>query len=437
MAALRSAFWPIYRVNDKILDVIDAPGRLFNRSFLMLLQARFVSVLGQEATRIAMLYLVMKVTGSATQMGIVAMLGAIPSVLAAPIGGFLADRYSRKWIMIANDVTRGLLLLALPVMLWANIPASLVMGFIYFMAFMLAASGAIFMPSVSAILPQIVPAPDLNRANSLTQGSSALTSLLGQGMGGVLYRVLGPATLFFANAVTYLASALCIAFIREPPRPRKEIAGDSMLAAFVADTGEGVAYCWRQKGLRKILLSALVINFFAAPTTVLLPLLVDRTYALPPDWFGYFVAVTVLGNIFGMAVTGIFPFDGTRRWIAAFSGFALAGFGFLGIGFAPPVYVTVGLFFLVGAGTSILSVLIVSKLQASVPTDLLGRVMAAVNVLSSATVPVAMLIGGIVTDALDRNVLPVFIASGIACIGFVAWLVADRDIRAYMSSRSS
>ena len=423
-------------MNDQILDSVEAPPRLLNGNFLLLLQARFVSVLGQEATRIAMLYLVMKVTGSATQMGIVAMLSAIPSILAAPIGGFLADRYNRKWIMIANDVARGLLLLVLPVLLWAHMPAVLVMSFIYLMAFTLAASGAIFMPSVNAITPQLVPMADLNRANSLTQGSAALTSLLGQGTGGVLYRVLGPATLFFANAITYLASAVSIFFIKEPPRPPRNIAEGTVLAAFVADTREGVAYCWRERGLRKILMSALVINFFAAPTTVLLPLLVDRTYALPADWFGYFVAVTVLGSIFGMALTGIVPFDGPRRWIVSFCGFALAGIGFLGVGFAPPVYVTAALFFLVGLGTSVVSVLVVSRLQASVPTDLLGRVMAAVNVLSSATVPVAMLLGGVVTDALHQNVLPVFIASGVASLCSVAWLVADRDIRTYMSSRA-
>jgi DHA3 family macrolide efflux protein-like MFS transporter len=409
--------------------------RLLNRNFLLLLQARSVSNLGQQASHIAIIYWVMQATGSATQMGVVAMLGSIPALLAAPIGGFLADRYSRKWIMIGNDLFRAVILVVLPFLLWSEVDVTWIMIYVYLATFAMAASGSIFMPAVGAILPQLVPKQTLTRANSLTQGSSALTSLLGQGLGGVLFRVLGPALLFLMDAFTYLLSAISILFIGEPARATREVPVERTIAdAFVRDTKEGIGYCWQQVGLRKILLAALVVNFFAAPTIVLLPLLVDRTYGLAADWYGYFVALMVLGNIAGMLLTGTLNLTRKKRWAWATGGFTVGGIAFLAIGFAPPLPVTAGLFFTLGAGTSVLNVLLISKVQASVAADILGRVMAALNVLSIGVVPIAMLVAGTITDALHQNVLPIFLASGVVSLVFSAWLANDRDIREYLST---
>lgn len=410
------------------------PDRLLNKNFLLLVQARFVSSLGHQATNIAVIYWVMEATGSATQMGLVAMLGSIPGLLAGPIGGFLADRYSRKWIMIVNDLFRAGVLIALPILLWSDIDVDLVMIYIYFATFAMAASGSLFIPAVGALLPQLVPKTSLNQANSLNQGSMALTNLLGQGAGGVLYRLLGPALLFLADAVTYFISALSIFFIDEPENGRKDDDDQqqTILAAFLHDTREGIGYCWNQIALRKILLAALVVNFFAAPTMVLLPMLVDRTYGLPADWYGYFVASMVAGSIVGMVVTGTMNLTGRRRWVGCFAGFGVGGLGFLAIGLAPHHYLVALLFFTMGTGTSIMNVLVISRVQGAVDSNMLGRVMAAINVLAMGVVPIAMLLAGLVTDALDQNVLPIFLVSGVVALGFSAWLAFDRDIRGYL-----
>ncbi len=167
---------------------------------------------------------------------------------------------------------------------------------------------------------------------------------------------------------------------------------------------------------------------------VLLPLLVDRTYGLAADWYGYLVAVLITGNLAGMALTGTVNLDGRSRWLGCFLGFGIGGAGFLFIGFAPHLYILVGLLFAIGAGTSVMNILLIAKVQAAVPSTILGRVMAAMGVLAQAVVPVALLLAGVVTDALDQNVLPVFLISGVAALTFSAWLALDRDIRHYLSS---
>ncbi|MCB1692595.1 MAG: MFS transporter [Pseudomonadales bacterium] len=406
---------------------------MLNKNFLLLVQARFVSTLGQQATYIALMYWVMEATGSATQMGLVAMLGSIPGLLAGPVGGFMADRYRRKWILVGCDLFRAVILVVLPLMFWLDAPIEAILAYVYFFSFVMAASGSLFLPAAGALLPQLVPKVSLTRANSIHEGSTALTNLLGQAAGGVLYRLLGPALMFVIDAITYFLSALSILFIAEPARSNERETSDSIVRDFIRDTREGVGYCWNQIGLRKILLAALVVNFFAAPTMVLLPLLVDRTYGLEADWYGYFVALFVGGSIVGMAITGVLNLSGRGRWIGAFTGFTIGGIGFLAIGMAPPLMFAAGAFFTVGLGTSIMNVSLISRIQSVVDPDMLGRVMAAVNVLAMAVVPIAMMLAGVITDALDQNVLPVFIASGVSVLVFAAWLGFDNDIRAYLS----
>lgn len=427
---------PTFLPNVTDVTLTEEPARLLNKNFLLLVQARFVSNLGHAATHIAMVYWVMQNTGSATQMGIIAALGALPGVLAAPVGGFLADRFSRKYIMIINDLFRAGVIVILPVMMFGGVPEHLVLYYLYFTSFVMAASGALFLPAAGALMPQLVPKDALNQANSLTQGTTTATQLMGQGVGGILYRLLGPATLFLIDAITYFISALSLFFIREPERAEPANTGKKILASFVDDTKEGIAYCWNEAGLRKILLAALVLNFFAGPTFMLLPLLVDKGLGLPPDWFGYFLASYLAGSLAGMGITGTMNFRGRSRFIGVMVGYGVGGVCFVAIGMALPAFASAAVLFLLGAGLALTNVLTMARVQESVPTEILGRVLAAMSVMAMGIVPIAMVLAGIVVDLMNQNVLPVFLATGVAISAFSMWLGSDENVRDFLSGRS-
>ena len=91
----------------------DSPARvrLFNRDFVLLWQGQLVSRMGSQAMTIAMMFWTMEATGSATLMGAMMMVGTLPAVVLGPLAGTLADRVSRKWILVFCDAGSGLVLL--------------------------------------------------------------------------------------------------------------------------------------------------------------------------------------------------------------------------------------------------------------------------------------------------------------------------------------
>ncbi|MCP4228088.1 MAG: MFS transporter, partial [Actinomycetia bacterium] len=84
------------------------PARLFNRDFVLLWQGQLVSRMGRQALTIAMMFWTMEATGSASLMGAMMMAGTLPGVVLGPLAGTLADRVSRKWILVFCDAGSGL-----------------------------------------------------------------------------------------------------------------------------------------------------------------------------------------------------------------------------------------------------------------------------------------------------------------------------------------
>ena len=82
-------------------ESFQKPGKLWNRDFLLLWQGQLISQVGQRAFGLAMLFFVKEATGSATLMGLMMLLSAVPGVLLGPIGGTFADNFARKKILEA------------------------------------------------------------------------------------------------------------------------------------------------------------------------------------------------------------------------------------------------------------------------------------------------------------------------------------------------
>ena len=85
--------------------------RLLNRDFVLLWRGQAVSGVGTSLSQIATIYWLLQATGSATTMGLVSMAGAIPGVLLGPIGGAIADRFSRRRLIVIGDALLGVAML--------------------------------------------------------------------------------------------------------------------------------------------------------------------------------------------------------------------------------------------------------------------------------------------------------------------------------------
>ncbi|HEX8615959.1 MAG TPA: MFS transporter [Thermoanaerobaculia bacterium] len=180
-----------------------------NRDFRLLYFATLISLGGDWFLTVALLDLVLQLTGSATLASLVLLFQTLPIFLFTPHAGHLIDRIDRRKLMIAVDLLR---IAACLLPLLATTPALL--PFAYAGVFLIAVGSAYFEPASQAALPNIVPAEDLATANVLMGSTWGTMLTAGAALGGAVTTMFGRNTSFVADAVSFAVSALLLARMR-------------------------------------------------------------------------------------------------------------------------------------------------------------------------------------------------------------------------------
>ena len=411
--------------------------QLLNRDFLFLWQGQAVSGVGVAMSQVATVYWLLEETGSATTMGLVSMTAAIPGVLLGPFGGALADRYSRRTLIIVGNCLLGIAALCLAFAFLAvagrvelKIAALVVFGVLT------GTVNAALRPAVMASVPNLVPLVRLNTANAMNSFATMASSGIGNAIGGVLFRVIGAPMLFLANGFTYLLSAISVAFLRMPQTlPLAPPSWRSLMGAFMNDVGVGLRYVWSRAGLRNMVLAFAVLNFVTAPMAVLLPILLDQHRGLPPDWYGYLMGALATGNVTGMIVAGTVRIDGPARTVAMLAAlYSMAVCTFV-IGVAESPYTLLVAHAVDGVFMGVMMVAFTTLMQATTPDKLRGRVMSVMMTLIMGTMPIAMGLAGVLADAVDQNVPLLFVGGGIAAGCIVTAMGSGRAFREFLGTR--
>ncbi len=383
-----------------------APTRLFNRDFTLLWQGQLVSQLGTQASTIAMMYWSMQATGSATLLGMLGLAGALPGVLLGPVAGTVADRHSRRGIIVLSDVVRGLAVLAVAAALFLR-PADtrLAVGIIFAVALLSGTVGAVFRPAIGAAIPDLVPPASVAAANSLRQVSVQASGFIGQAVGGVLFTLLGAPLLFFVDGVSFLFSAGSELFIRIPQRlPERTRSWREALAVYRADTMAGLRYVWSRPGMRAFVITASAFNFLVVPVFVLLPFFVSDQLHRHADWYGFLLSALSAGAVVGLVLAGALRLEGRRR--SAVLSAALVGAAALTalLGLVTVPVLALAVCFLMGVGLGMVNVFVITLLQLGTPGEMRGRVLSLAMALSQAAMPLGMALGGIAGDLTGKDV---------------------------------
>ena len=413
------------------------PQSLLNRDFLLLWQGQTISGLGVSLFQIAMLYWLLENTGSATTMGLVAMFAAIPGVILGPFGGAIADRFSRRKLIVFGDLILGITMLLVGVtFLFVDGATDLKVTLLIVAGIIVGIVGSFFRPSVMAAIPNLVPMKRLAAANAMNSFSMTASMALGQAIGGILFRIIGAPVMIFVNGITYMLSSLSEAFIRLPQElPDTPPSWKSLATQFNREVIEGIRYVWTHRGLRNMALAFAVISFITAPLTILLPILLDQHRNLAPDWFGYVMAAMAIGNLLGLAFAGAVKIDGASRalWILL-SLYAMAATTYL-MGTAEESYVLLIANMISGFFMGGTIVLFTTLMQATTPDALRGRVASVMTTVIGGTTPIAMGLSGVLADAVDQNVPLLFQGAAVLCVIFVSMLISNRPFREFLSSR--
>jgi MFS family permease len=189
---------------------------LRNTRFLQLWVGQGISFVGDAVSTIALVVLMVQITGSASAVGGVLVARLLPT-LASPLAGVLADRLDRRVVLVASDLVRAALVLGL---VFARDPVV-----IYILAFLMGSARTLFNPTIRAAFPRVVGRGDLTRANALISGTFSVSETAGPALGGLLVATVGVEAAFVLDSVTYLVSAAFLSRIPLPRPPREEDAG--------------------------------------------------------------------------------------------------------------------------------------------------------------------------------------------------------------------
>ena len=185
-------------------DVLAIPGAR------ALICASAASQMGNWLYNAALLGYVYSVTHSAVWVGAATICRGLPYVLLGPFGGALADRYSRRTVLLAGDVLRVLLMAAIAATVAGSGPVALVIAF----AALASAAGSAEKAAAVALLPRLVGELRLGPANALLHTVQALGVVLGPAIGALLLAVAPAWVAFAVNGATFAVSALLISGIR-------------------------------------------------------------------------------------------------------------------------------------------------------------------------------------------------------------------------------
>jgi MFS family permease len=238
-----------------------------HRSFALLWAGGFISNVGSWMQTVAVGALIISDTGSATWAVLVAAGAFLPIGLLSPIGGALADRLARRPVLVAGNLAAAgtAVLLAVLVAAGRDNPLALVA-----LVTLQGAVSALIGPFQSAILPDLVPPREFLAATSLNSAQFNLGRIAGPALAGATVAAFGYPVAFVANAVSFLAVVVALAFVRlGPPGGR---AGPGLLGS----VREGFTAARRQPSCWAAIVAIAVVAFLASPFIALVPVMADH-----------------------------------------------------------------------------------------------------------------------------------------------------------------
>jgi len=381
---------------------------LGHRNFQLFFSGQLVSLIGTWMQNVAQAWLVYRLTGSSLLLGSVSFAGQFPVFLVAPLGGIVADRYRKQRIVIATQAASMILALLLAIL---TLTRTVHVWHIFVLAASLGVVNAFDIPGRQAFLVDMVGKEDLMNAIALNSSMFNGARIIGPAIAGILVARIGEGWCFFANGVSYIAVIAGLMLMRVEHRPHGKVASP------LAHVLEGFRFVQRTKPILAILLLLGLVSLVAMPYTVLMPIFADKILHGGARALGLLMGATGVGAMLGAltlaARRGVL---GLGRWVAL----ACAGFGISLILFSFSRYLWLSAALLLPVGFCMMLQMSSSNtlIQAMVPDELRGRVMAAYSMMFMGMGPFGAFFGGALADHLGA---PITVCMGaIACLGGAA-----------------
>lgn len=370
----------------------SGPSLWRNGNFLTFWSGQTLSQFGAQISELAVPVLaVLLLEASEFEVGVLNAANVAAFLLVGLPAGAWIDRLRKRHVMIAADLVRAIALSLVPV-LWVS--GVLQIWHLVAVAFVLGIATVFFDVSYQSIIPSLVKPSQIGEANGKLQSTYELANIAGPGFAGWLIALVTAPLAILATGVTYVVSAIALAFTRdhEQRRPAEDH------APLLTEIWEGLHFVFTEKLLRRIVGTTSVSNFFSTMSFTLLPIFLLRELGLSPASMGVIFSLGAVGGLLGaIATPRIVGLLGEARAIPvsaiSFSVVAML----LPIAAAVPAFafpLLVAQSFVASFTVLLYNITQVTFRQRITPPRLLGRMNASVRFVVWGVMPIAALLAG-------------------------------------------
>ncbi len=396
---------------------------VFRRVFL----GALLSNIGSWMQNVILGAFVYSLTRSSTDVGLVSLAQLGPALLLSLPGGAIADRFDRRRVLIVVSIEQALGALAIA---WIAISHRPSLSLLLLAVVAMGIGQAVYAPTFSAVVPNLVEPKDLAGAISLNSVNMNLSRVIGPAIGGILYAQIGVAWVFVGNSVSYLFIIAALWTVRLP-RVRSGLSGRRFRGMI-----DGVRFARQDRPVGRCLTTMVLFSFFCLPVAILMPVLAQSNLHLNDrsSAYGFLYASFGAGAVAGALSIGTFlaghDLAKVVRYALAGFGLALAAFSLLRI--AAPAFPAVFLvgYFYFATVTSMSTVL-----QQRLTDEVRGRVMALWVMAFGGTVPLGALAAGWLSDQVGiTTVLLIGAGAAVGLVVFTNLSDPDADVRSTPSA---
>jgi MFS family permease len=377
-----------FKKENRIHRYFSQQKALFYRNYRLFMVGQTLSLIGTWIQRMAMMWLVYKLSNSAFLLGVVGFCEQIPIFLIAPFAGVYADRWDKHKALIRIEVFAlaqafllGILTLFGLVQIWHIIALSLCLGII----------NAFEVPMRQSFVVEMVEGDKAALPNAIALNSTVfnLSRLIGPSVAGILIAAVGEGWCFMANALSYAIVLVSLLMMRIP----KSILERAKEVDILNKLKEGIQYVKQNHLMRSLLLLLAIVSFSNASLKTLAPIFAKDVLKGDAHTLGFLMSAAGVGAICGALFLTKRKSTGLLKRIVSFTGILL-GTGM--ICFAISRSLPLSLFFIAIAGFSQMmhTASTNTLLQLYVDDDKRGRVMSFYTVCLQGTMPFGSLLAG-------------------------------------------
>jgi MFS family permease len=398
------------------------------RNFRLYWFGQMISLLGTWMQRVGQAWLVLELTHSAWQLGLVGTLQYLPVLLFSIFGGVLADRWSKRRILLVTQSVDAIQ----AVLLWILIITGTIQTWhIYVLATVLGLTNSLDQPTRSAFVIEMVGREELPNAVALNSSLLNLTRIVGPGLAGILIAALGTPPLFLLNALSFLAVILALLLIdsRKLHIQALPTGGGGEQQNTWRSLREGIDYARKTLAVALIIVVVGLVLLFAANFDVLLPLFATDVLHVGARDFGFLSASIGIGSVIAalwLAWSNLRPTI-SRILIGIL---VLCG---LEVVFAVIHIYPLSLLLIAscGATETIAGTLTFTILQPVAPDHLRGRVISIYILFFTGSAPLGFLLAGWLSSlygASDALLICALLGIVVAGAGWIWWRLAEKNL---------